>query len=224
MHGTARPSVVIPDLHGCSHALEWVTATFRDRSLVFLGDLVHRGPDSRRCMKTALALAESGRAILLWGNHEAWIRDEGLGLDAEARAAWFRANEAELLREYRAADEDVHALIRDFERFADVARPYLVEADMLCAHAARPSFGRDADDLLDVGYLWDRPELGLHPLPTHLFPGLRYSVHGHAPVNDPIVDLGGEGVVYLDLGTWRTGRFCVWDAESKQVVSLGDAL
>ncbi|WP_293912007.1 metallophosphoesterase [Deinococcus sp.] len=212
-----RPSIVVPDLHGCPHFLEWIGRAFPERSYIVLGDLIHRGPDSRTCLQGVLALAEAGRAVLLEGNHEFWVRDEGLSLEAKARELWFRQHEAKVAAQYRAAGENLNHFIGDMERFAALALPYHTEGQMLCAHAARPSFGTSPAPL-DNGHLWDDPELGVHPLPTNLFPDLTYSVHGHSIHPFPLVDLAGTGTVYLDLGGYRTGQFCVWDAERRAVV------
>jgi serine/threonine protein phosphatase 1 len=44
--------------------------------LIFLGDLVDRGPDSASVIETAMALRASGRAVrFLMGNHEEVFRD-----------------------------------------------------------------------------------------------------------------------------------------------------
>ncbi|WP_170928726.1 metallophosphoesterase [Deinococcus hopiensis] len=211
-------SVVIPDLHGCPQFLEWVQERFPGRHLILLGDLIHRGPDSRRTLRLALRLAEEGRARLLWGNHEHWVWQETARLSPSGREKWFRREGHELFAAYGGNGRAVGDVMHDLGRFARLARPYHVEGKMLCAHAARPSLGRTPDELLDRGYLWDRPKTGLHPLPTHVFPELRYSVHGHTPQPRPLVDLEGQGVVYLDLGSARTGRFCVWDAQLQRVV------
>ncbi len=208
-------SVVVPDLHGCPHFLEWVQRRFPERHLIVLGDLINRGPDSRRVLQLALYLAAEGRATLLWGNHEDWVYGQSSRLKPAAQERWFRHHAHDLFKSYHS---DARALSADLRQFASLAEPYVVEGAMLCAHAARPSLGTGPDDLLDMGYMWDRPASGLHPLPMHFFPDLRYSVHGHTPVKRPVVDLDGEGVVYIDLGTVRTGRFCVWDAETEAVV------
>jgi len=212
-------SVVVPDLHGCPHFLDWVLERFPGRSLIFLGDLIHRGPDTRRTLRLALQLAEEGRATLLWGNHEYWVWDEMGALSPADREAWFQFEGEALLRSYSGGGGEA---LHDLNRFARLARSYHVEGEMLCAHAARPSLGRTPDELLDLGHLWDRPEMGLHALPTHFFPHLRYSVHGHTVFSAPLVDLEGEGVVYLDLGSVRTGRFCVWDAQAERTVIYGE--
>ncbi len=218
--GSSQYSIVIPDLHGCFQYLEWVLERFPDRSLIFLGDLIHRGPDSKKTLQTTLELAESGRAVFLWGNHEHWVYRDLKNLSLEGARAYCDHEDPALLQSY---EGDYAALLEDFlVRLPRVARPFWVEGPMLCAHAACPSFGSSADQLLDEGYLWDTPEMGLHPLPLELFPDLRYSVHGHTPQVEPWVDLEGQGVIYLDLGAYRTGNFCVWDAEEARVVMFGD--
>ena len=211
-------AIVVPDLHGCPQFLEWVLERFPNRRLILLGDLIHRGPDSRATLRLALHLAVTGRAALLWGNHEHWVWTETAHLTPTAREDWFRTQGHELFAAYGGKRHAVREIMHDLGRFARLARPYHVEGEMLCAHAARPRFGRTPGDVLGNGHIWDRPKKGLQPLPTHFFPALRYSVHGHSPQPRPLVDLGGQGVVYLDLGSARTGRFCVWDAEARRAL------
>lgn len=206
-------SVVVPDIHGHLPLLEWVERRFAGRHLILLGDLIHRGPYSRECLQKALAWAAAGRATLLWGNHEAWVYDDvvvmGMG------AAQLKKQDPDLWQSYGG---DLATLYGDLQAFAAVARPYHVEGDMLCAHAARPSLGASPSDLLDTGHLWNLPQDGLHPLPTHFFPELRYSVHGHTQLLEPVVDLSGAGVVYIDMGVSRPAGFCVWDAAERRVI------
>lgn len=72
--------LVIGDIHGCNDALgrllELVAPLPGDR-LIFLGDYVDRGPDSRGVIERLIALEESGRyeTIFLKGNHEAMLLD-----------------------------------------------------------------------------------------------------------------------------------------------------
>ena len=65
----------IGDIHGCHHKL----VTLLDRlpfdkttdTLVFLGDYINRGPDSRKVLDTLLELEEScAHVVFLKGNHE----------------------------------------------------------------------------------------------------------------------------------------------------------
>lgn len=61
--------IVIGDVHGCALELEDLLALVRpapDDHVIFLGDLVNRGPESHRVLEIARHL----RAVSLLGNHE----------------------------------------------------------------------------------------------------------------------------------------------------------
>ena len=63
----------IGDIHGCYRALEALLASLplkNGDTLVFLGDLVDRGPDSYQVMQTVRELVLRGQALCLIGNHE----------------------------------------------------------------------------------------------------------------------------------------------------------
>lgn len=74
---------IIPDIHGqsakldaCLAELGWrrkaVGWTHSDptRQIVFLGDLIDRGPDSRAVLQTVRDLVDCGKAKAIMGNHE----------------------------------------------------------------------------------------------------------------------------------------------------------
>ena len=83
------PFDVIGDVHGCRLELEELLGTLgyaleRDqegravdarhpesRRVVFVGDLVDRGPDSPGVLRLAMGMVESGNALCVSGNHEA---------------------------------------------------------------------------------------------------------------------------------------------------------
>ena len=65
--------IAIGDVHGCVHALDTLLAEIRPRStdtLVFLGDLVDQGHDSREVLDRLLALQTQCHVVLIEGNHE----------------------------------------------------------------------------------------------------------------------------------------------------------
>ena len=74
-----RPTVFVGDTHGDREATERVLARFDpvDHTIVFLGDAVDRGPDSRGNLALILtAIREHPETVhLLMGNHEAWAVD-----------------------------------------------------------------------------------------------------------------------------------------------------
>src|SRR5690349_17169093 len=68
--------IAIADIHGCAKALasliEAVEPTEQD-TLVFLGDDIDRGPDSRGVVEQVVALAGRCCVVPLLGNHEEMV-------------------------------------------------------------------------------------------------------------------------------------------------------
>lgn len=70
------PLAIIGDIHGEIAALDSLLARLeaaprgRDRTLVFVGDLIDRGPDSVAVVQRVADLVDRGRAVAVLGNHE----------------------------------------------------------------------------------------------------------------------------------------------------------
>lgn len=92
------PLAIIGDVHGELDALEALLAHIEDhaptRGLVFVGDLIDRGPNSPGVLRRVRALVDAGRAQLVLGNHELNL----LRMDVEPKAdnRWFRGEERQL--------------------------------------------------------------------------------------------------------------------------------
>lgn len=89
--------MVVGDTHGQSGALRDLLKGMgrmptpgKKRTLVFLGDLIDRGPDSVGCMKTAFSegadLAQADDVVFLPGNHELMMAD---GIREARQGAFF---------------------------------------------------------------------------------------------------------------------------------------
>lgn len=91
--------IAIGDIHGChdefAELLSRLKLTKDDR-LILLGDLVNRGPDSRK----VIALARRHRAICLLGNHELRL----LNYRRTRDRAFLKEADEETYRTLRAAD------------------------------------------------------------------------------------------------------------------------
>jgi serine/threonine protein phosphatase 1 len=77
-------TLAIGDVHGCSTALDSLLAAIGPRPeepLIFLGDYVDRGPDSRGVLDRVIALHTDGKAIALRGNHDVMMVQAGDGID-----------------------------------------------------------------------------------------------------------------------------------------------
>lgn len=81
---TAR-TLAIGDIHGCDVALETLLSNLQpalEDTVVVLGDVVDRGPNSRRCVEMLLDLQESTNLVFILGNHEEMM------LDAVEMGSW----------------------------------------------------------------------------------------------------------------------------------------
>jgi hypothetical protein len=153
------PLDLVGDVHGEVEALQSLLDRLgyagdgghaEGRRLVFLGDLVDRGPDSPAVVRRVRRLVEAGRAQCLLGNHELNLL---LGLRRPGNA-WFFGDPAEAMgRTARAvpqvpADESLRREVLDFFRRLPLAleRPDL-RAVHACWHAdavERVRYHRDA--------------------------------------------------------------------------------
>lgn len=71
------PTTFIGDVHGWSERLDRVLAQAQG-DIVFMGDLIDRGPDAPGVLRRVRALCAAGRARCLMGNHEyALVRSVG---------------------------------------------------------------------------------------------------------------------------------------------------
>ena len=71
-------TLAIGDIHGATTALDALLATVVPTPqdlLVFLGDYVDRGPDTRGVIDRLIALRQSHRVVCLRGNHELMMTD-----------------------------------------------------------------------------------------------------------------------------------------------------
>lgn len=70
--------IAIGDIHGCLDALQALLAELRPTSndhLVFLGDIVDRGPNTKGCIDCLMQLCETVPCVFIMGNHEEMMLD-----------------------------------------------------------------------------------------------------------------------------------------------------
>ena len=82
-----KPRILaVGDVHGCLTALETLLELVElqpDDALIFLGDYIDRGPNSRGVLERLIELSARDNTIFLRGNHEAWL------LRAQFERSWF---------------------------------------------------------------------------------------------------------------------------------------
>jgi serine/threonine protein phosphatase 1 len=94
-------TLAIGDVHGCSAALDHLLKLVRpgpDDRLVFLGDYVDRGPDSRGVLDRLIRLHATGRVVALRGNHEVMML--AAREDYQSWEGWLRVGGQQALDSY----------------------------------------------------------------------------------------------------------------------------
>lgn len=224
----------IGDIHGRTDLLTLQLAQIEaDASLylcarsiiVFLGDYIDRGPDSRGTIDLLLACARLREVVFLKGNHETFIRRF---LDVpESLSDWRSLGGLETLVSYglrpslsqrsgdhkRLSQELLAALPPQHLSFFDSLPLSFTCGDFFFVHAGiRPEIAlrkQTEDDLL-----WIREDF-LH----HGSPFEKFVVHGHTPVNEPDVR---SNRVNIDTGAFATGRLSCVMIEGPDIVPLVD--
>jgi serine/threonine protein phosphatase 1 len=157
-------TIAVGDIHGNRPALDDVLAQIRSEvaggdTIVFLGDYIDRGPDTKGCVDAILGFQREVEAevVCLLGNHEDWclrtLRDYRyhswlLAMEAFPTIRSYSVEAARTLREAVSnAGADVYmgrcalpyeiffdCVPQEHIRFLEGLRPYHQSADCVCTH------------------------------------------------------------------------------------------
>ena len=188
----------IGDVHGCADLLERLLALIdadaagAAYALVFLGDYVDRGPDSRGVLSRLVELAASDQEnVFLKGNHEAAMCD--FLLAPAANEEWLHWGGDKTLDSYGVKDywdrepeetaaDFANALPEAHKRFLRGLALTHTVGDYVFVHAGfKPGVALEAQSESDM--LWIRSEF--HNTQTNKRPD-KTVVHGHHPVPRPL--------------------------------------
>jgi serine/threonine protein phosphatase 1 len=196
---------VVADVHGMQDKLldllERIPICVEDDTMVFLGDYVDRGPNSRGVLDTILGLMESGlRVICLRGNHECMWED--YLKDREALLFLYNGGVATLksYHQYPAAGPEV--VLPDRHRlFLAELQPYHEMEEFILVHAGlRPGIPLQQQQPNDL--YWIRNEF--------IFSDYDFGktvVFGHTPFSQPFM---GRKRIGIDTGAVYGNRLtCV---------------
>lgn len=109
-----KRTIAIGDIHGCSKALRGLLDAIQPNQadlLIFLGDYVDRGPDSRGVLDVLIDLQKTCETVFLLGNHEIMFRGVLKGLPAEL---WLQIGGGPTVTSYGGRLENVNQQHRDF--------------------------------------------------------------------------------------------------------------
>ena len=133
------PFDIIGDIHGCRAELEALLDRLgydalnrhhpHGRKVVFLGDLVDRGPDTPGVLRLAMSMVESGAALCVPGNHDIKLMRKLRG-----RKVQITHGLAESLAQLEAEPEDFKTKVADF--IDDLVSHYVLDrGKLVVAHA-----------------------------------------------------------------------------------------
>jgi serine/threonine protein phosphatase 1 len=240
LFGTKREAPAVPpgqrvyivgDIHGCAalldRLLEMVVADASNgpatRLLIYVGDYVDRGPDSRGVVETVLNSPQGFETRALRGNHEQALLD--FLVDPLTYRIWKNYGAQETLLSYGVRPplfDDVKAITDARDAFASKLperhRGFFEElalstevGDYFVAHAgARPGVALGAQSAEDL--LWIREDF--------LFSGSDFGkvvVHGHTPTEAVVRRKNRIGI---DTGAYATGRLTALVLEGESVKLL----
>lgn len=107
----------IGDIHGCDIAFESLLGLIQPRvddTLIILGDVIDRGPDSARVMEMLLQLATDSNVVFVLGNHEEMMFH---ALETGVPGSmWIMHGGQETLASYGGAPENIPPAHLDFIR------------------------------------------------------------------------------------------------------------
>lgn len=216
------PVCILGDVHGCLTLLDLMLQRIAQESglnmarLIFVGDLIDRGPDSCGVLNRVRGLIQAApeRVICLLGNHERMLLDV---LDDPARHAprWLLHGGAETLASYGLSaraphpgghqDADFAALAADLRAVLPAGLEawlrglplWWQDGDLVVVHAAadpRRAMAAQTEQTL----LWGHRDFRKLPRRDGL-----WLAHGHVIVPAAVATAGR---IAVDTGAYKTGR------------------
>lgn len=182
--------------------------------LVFLGDYVDRGPDSRRVMEKLIELGDVHNSFFVLGNHELMMMD---AMDGGDMNLWLMNGGTQTIASYGGDEE----LMRDHaEWLGNYGRAWWRTKNHIFVHAGvEPGIEPGVSDLETV--VWIREKFLRHDKPHEL-----HVVHGHTPYwdgkkNPKEVELLPHRT-NLDTAAFATGVLSVgvFDPEKREPIAI----
>jgi len=212
------PTYAIGDIHGCNRTFQALLGQLepkRGDTLVLLGDLIDRGPDSRGVVDTVWHLQEASiQVVCLRGNHEQMLLDARNG-PAEADR-WHSIGGKATLESFSA--KWVENIPDTYFQFFE-AMPFWFETrGFLCVHG-----GVDFSQTKPLDHpetlLWLRNWYGNI---DYEWLGDRMLLHGHSPM--PLSTITAQHVVLEEQRYLNLDNGCVYALRRPRPSGLGHLL
>lgn len=189
--------VAIGDIHGCPETLLAMLDKLReyeDRTVVFVGDYIDRGPDSKKVVDILIDYKEERDCVFLRGNHEQMMLD---ALKTGNVSLWMMNGGRETLESYGADITMSQVSIpEDHLDFYEKTLMYYETSDYFFVHAGLSPANTIKQSLNDKEqvqeFLWERSHLNAVETPWE-----KTVVFGHTPRVHPI---NKDNMIGIDTG------------------------
>ncbi|WP_230656436.1 metallophosphoesterase family protein [Psychrobacter sp. I-STPA10] len=146
----------IGDIHGCLSLLKTLLAHIQptqDDTLIFLGDMVDRGEDSKGVLDCVMMLEKQCHVIVIKGNHEEMML--GSMSDTETAKFWLRYGGAEAMQSFglQPSLEQIKHIPFKYKCWLESLRNYYETVDFIFCHAT-PKADISMDTQGDEGLRW----------------------------------------------------------------------
>ena len=201
---------VIGDIHGCAKALRTIIEAIEpnsDDELIFVGDYIDRGPNSRDVINQVIALEDACRTVTLRGNHE--IMMQGVALHGFDDQVWLANGGRATLSSYGGKLSKIpDAHLEFFKRL----RRFHENSDSIFVHAGY-------DPTCDMRMQTDMSIYWMHlndPFPAPHKSGKRVFV-GHTPQSGGhILDAGH--LVGVDTYCFGGGYLTAYETTTSEII------
>ncbi len=223
------PFDIIGDVHGCRAELERLLEELgydltearhpEGRKIVFLGDLVDRGPDIPGVLRIAMKMVASGAALCVPGNHEIKLMRKLRGKDVQVTHGL-----AESLAQLEREPAEFRGHVMDF--IDGLVSHYVLDGGRLVvAHAGMKESmqGRGSGQVRSFALYGETTgESDAFGLPVRYdwasdYRGRATVVYGHTPVPEPE---WLNGTINIDTGCVFGGRLTALRYPEKELVSV----
>jgi len=194
--------LVIGDIHGCAGSLKKLIKKIGKKELsrriiVFIGDYIDRGPDSKGVVDFLLKLSTVYNCTFLRGNHEQMLLDS---LQENKEKLWFVNGGLDTLGSYGVSK--AQEIPSSHQNFYLATKLYHDTTDYFFVHAGISPKKKISQSITDNDpdeFLWTRSHLD-----TECTRWEKTVVFGHTPVSEVVMEKNkiglDTGCVYPDRG------------------------
>lgn len=189
--------VAIGDIHGCVKSLEVLMADLlahfgTDRTYIFLGDYVDRGPHSKEVVDYLIALDKEYSCVFLRGNHDAMLLNY---VEDNTWLKWFENGGTATMESYRKALGKEQIPLEHL-RFFTNTRLFYDTPEYFFVHSGPPTDQPISESIknesLYSSFLWNRDHLS-----STFNQWEKTVIFGHTPVRSPIQE---PNMIGIDTG------------------------